>query len=89
VKLRTALLTSALMVIFVASCTTTEYVPVKIECTPPPQPTLPIIDQGELWQSLGDARYRVIESYINELWAYSDEQSAMLGALCGSVNGQQ
>ena len=88
-KLRTALLTSALMVIFVASCTTLEYVPVKIECTPPPEPVLPEIDRGALWQSLGDARYRVIESYINELWAYSDEQSAMLGALCGNVNGQQ
>jgi len=43
---------------------------------------LPIIDQGSLWDALGDARYRVIESYINELWAYSDEQAAMLEALC-------
>ena len=85
-----ALLLLALIATFaVSGCSTTEYINVTPECTPPPQPTLPIIDQGELWQSLGDARYRVIESYINELWAYSDEQSAMLGALCGSVNGQQ
>ena len=73
----------------VSGCTTTEYIHVTPECTPPPQPSLPIIDQGGLWDVLGDARYRVIESYINELWAYSDEQSAMLGALCGNVNGQQ
>ena len=83
-KPRSALLTSALMVIFVASCTTLEYVPVKIECTPPPEPVLPEIDRGALWDSVGDAEYRRIETYINELWAYSDEQAAMLGALCGT-----
>ena len=66
----------------VSGCTTTEYIHVTPECTPPPQPVLPIIDQGSLWDALGDARYRVIESYINELWAYSDEQAAMIEALC-------
>ena len=83
-KPRSALLTSALMVIFVASCTTLEYVPVKIECTPPPEPVLPEIDRGALWDSVGDTQYRVIETYINELWRYSDEQAAMLGAICGT-----
>ena len=78
-----ALLLNALIATFaVSGCTTTEYINVTPECTPPPQPVLPIIDQGSLWDALGDARYRVIESYINELWAYSDEQAAMLDALC-------
>ena len=88
-KPRTALLTSALLALSVASCTTVEYVPVKPECTPPPEPVLPEIDRGALWDSVGDTQYRVIETYINELWRYSDEQAAMLGALCGNVNGQQ
>ena len=83
-KPRSALLTSALMVIFVASCTTLEYVPVKPECTPPPEPVLPEIQRGALWDSVGDTHYRRIETYIDQLWAYSDEQAAMLGALCGT-----
>ena len=83
-KPRSALLISALMALFVASCTTVEYVPVKPECTPPPEPVLPEIGRGALWDSVGDTQYRVIETYINELWRYSDEQAAMLGALCGT-----
>jgi hypothetical protein len=83
VKPINALLLLALIATFaVSGCSTTEYINVTPECTPPPQPSLPIIDQGGLWDVLGDARYRVIESYINELWAYSDEQAAMLGELC-------
>jgi len=82
VKPINALLLNGLLALSVASCSTTEYINVTPECTPPPQPSLPIIDQGSLWDALGDARYRVIESYINELWAYSDEQGAMLDALC-------
>ena len=66
----------------VSGCTTTEYIHVTPECTPPPQPVLPLIDQGELWDSLGDERYRELEHYINGVWAYADEQAAMLGELC-------
>lgn len=77
-----ALLLSAPLALFVASCTTVEYVPVNPQCTPPPQPALPEIDRGELWDAVGDAEYRRIESYINQLWAFSDEQGAMLDSLC-------
>ncbi|MGP9656511.1 hypothetical protein ACT3S5_00465 [Halomonas sp. AOP31-B1-25] len=78
----TALMVSGLLALSVASCTTTEYIHVKPECTPPPQPVLPEIDQGELWDALGDERYRQLERYINGVWAYSDEQGAMLDELC-------
>ncbi|MEL7966372.1 hypothetical protein AAG587_08345 [Vreelandella neptunia] len=75
----------ALAVTFaVSGCTTTEYIHVSPECTPPPQPVLPKIDQGELWDALGDERYRELERYINGVWAYSDEQGAMLKTLCES-----
>lgn len=77
-----ALLAPALMALSVASCTTVEYVPVNPQCTLPPQPALPVLDKGELWDALGDDRYRELERYINELWAYADEQGAMLEALC-------
>lgn len=77
-----ALLLSAPLALSVASCTTVEYVPVNPQCTPPPQPVLPVIDRGGLWDSVGDAEYRRIESYINQLWAFSDEQGAMLDSLC-------
>lgn len=77
-----ALLLSGLLVISVASCTTVEYIHVTPECTPPPQPTLPEIDRGELWDALGDDRYRELERYINGVWAFSDEQGAMLSELC-------
>ena len=83
-KLTSALLTSALLVLSVASCTTVEYIEVKPECTPPPGPVLTDIYRGALWDSVGDTRYRAIETYIDQLWAYSDEQAAMLGALCGT-----
>ena len=77
-----ALLLSALLALFVASCAKTEYIHVTPSCTPPPQPALPEIDRGELWGAVGDAEYRRIESYINQLWAFSDEQGAMLDSLC-------
>ena len=78
-----ALLASALAALCVVSgCTATEYIHVTPECTPPPQPALPEIDRGELWDALGDDRYRQLERYINGVWAFSDEQGAMLGELC-------
>lgn len=82
-KQMTALKVSVLLAAFAASgCTTTEYVHVSPQCTPPPQPTLPLIDQGELWDSLGDERYRELERYINGVWSFADEQGAMLDELC-------
>lgn len=78
-----ALLAPALAALFaVSGCTTTEYIHVTPECTPPPQPALPEIDRGELWDALGDERYRQLERYINGVWAFSDEQGAMLDTLC-------
>ena len=77
-----ALLAAALLALSVASCTTVEYVPVNPQCTPPPQPALPVLDKGELWDALGDDRYRELERYINGIWAFSDEQGALLGELC-------
>lgn len=87
--MKIALLMFGLMVISVVSgCTTTEYVPVQPQCTPPPQPILPAVDRGELWDKMGDAEYRVIERYIDGIWAYADEQAAMLNALCGKDEHQ-
>ena len=80
---------AGLLLLLLSGCTTIEYVPVKPECTPPPEPELPEIQRGALWDGVGDTHYRRIETYIDQLWAYSDEQAAMLGALCGNVNGQQ
>lgn len=67
-----------------SGCTTTEYIHVTPECTPPPSPVLPELSKGELWDALGDAEYRRLEAYINGVWAYSDEQGAMLEALCNN-----
>lgn len=84
-KLINVLKASVLAAIFaVSGCTATEYIHVIPECTPPPKPTLPLIDQGELWDALGDERYRELERYINGVWAFSDEQGAMLKTLCES-----
>lgn len=66
----------------VSACSTVEFVEVKPRCTPPTQPALPVIDQGELWDALGDGQYRQLERYINELWGYADEQAALLDVLC-------
>ncbi len=77
-----ALMTSALLAASVASCSTVEYIEVKPQCTPPPEPALPVIDKGSMWDALGDTEYRRVERYINGLWQYADEQAAMLGELC-------
>lgn len=66
----------------VSGCARTEYVEIRPQCTPPSQPALPLIDMGETWELLGDARYRELERYINGLWQYADEQAAMLDVLC-------
>ncbi|WP_153016708.1 hypothetical protein [Vreelandella aquamarina] len=78
-----ALLLSGQVALFaVSGCTSTEYIHVTPECTPPPQPALPEIHRGELWDALGDDRYRELERYINGVWAFSDEQGALLDSLC-------
>lgn len=82
-KPTTALMIAGLTATFAVSGCATEYIEVRPTCQPPSQPVLPLLEKGELWDSLGDAEYRRLESYINQLWAYSDEQGAMLDALCG------
>lgn len=71
-----------LVAITLSACTTVEYVPVIAQCTPPTPPVLPNIDKGGFWDVAGDSLYRDVETYINALWAYADEQSAMLKELC-------
>lgn len=86
-KPTTVLMISGLLALFaVSGCISPQYIEVRPQCTPPSQPALPVIDRGELWDSLGDARYRQLERYINGLWGYADEQAAMLGKLCGTVS---
>lgn len=80
---KAALLILGLMVISgVSGCTTTQYVPITPQCAVPPKPVLPSIDRGALWDDIGDERYRVIEQYIDRLWAYSDEQGAIIDQVC-------
>ncbi|MDI5890617.1 hypothetical protein [Halomonas rhizosphaerae] len=82
-KLMIVLKASALAVTFaVSGCATTEFREVRPQCTPPSEPALPLIDRGELWDALGDDRYRELERYLNTLWGYADEQAAMLDSLC-------
>jgi hypothetical protein len=77
--LATALLTSWAL----SACSTVEYIEVTPQCAPPSHPALPSIDAGELWDALGDAEYRQLERYLNALWAFSDEQAALLSVVCG------
>lgn len=57
-------------------------VEIRPQCEVPPEPTLPAIDRGELWDALGDDRYRELERYINGVWAWADENAALLRAIC-------
>ena len=77
---RATLLAAALLL---SACSTVEYVEVTPQCTAPTQPALPSIDRGSLWDALGDDSYRQLERYINRVWAWADEQAALLGELCG------
>lgn len=84
-KTTTALTLSALLAIFAGSgCTTTRSIEIRPQCSPPDEPALPIIERGELWDALGDTDYRTLERYLNGLWAYADEQAAMLDSLCAT-----
>lgn len=77
------LMTVALLAISaVSGCAAPNVIEVRPSCAPPPEPSLPLIDRGELWDALGDDRYRELERYLNTLWGYADEQAAMLGELC-------
>lgn len=78
-----ALLAPALLALFaVSGCARTEYIEIRPQCTLPPEPTLPAIDRGTMWDALGDADYRALERYVNTLWAAYDEQRAMIKVLC-------
>lgn len=55
---------------------------VKPYCSPISSPALPIIDRGELWDKLGDDKYRMLESYIDGLWGTIDEQRALISIVC-------
>lgn len=82
-KQMTALMIAGLMATFgVSGCSTVEYVEIRPSCAPPSPPPLPLIDQGELWDALGDAQHRQLERYLNGLWGYADEQAALLDVLC-------
>lgn len=80
--MKNALMISALVATLGVSGCATEYIEVKPQCQLPPEPNLPVLDKGELWDYLGDTRYRTVERYIDRLWAYSDEQQAILEAIC-------
>lgn len=81
-KLMIALMIAGPLALSAASCSTVEYIEVTPQCTPPPEPALPVIDKGSMWEALGDAEYRKVERYINSLWQHADEQAAMLDSLC-------
>lgn len=82
-SLKVALMTFVPLVLFVASgCATPEHVVVRPVCEPAPIPALPEISKGELWDALGDARYRELERYHNGLWSVIDEQAAVIEAVC-------
>lgn len=82
----------------VSGCTTTtEYVTLQPQCEPVVVPALPLLDRGELWDTFidaerwreaespmvaGDGKYRVLERYILQLWAFADEQAALIKAVC-------
>ena len=84
-KQMNALLTAGLLAISVATsgcATTTEYVSLQPQCEPVVVPALPLVDMGETWELLGDARYRELERYINGLWGVVDEQAALIDSIC-------
>lgn len=73
----------ALLALFaVSGCSTLEVVPVMPHCAPVTVPALPVLDQGVLWDALGDVRYRQLERYINGLWSVIDEQAAVIDGVC-------
>lgn len=72
----------AVLFVLTGCVTRTEYVTLEPQCEPVPIPALPELDRGELWDALGDAKYREVERLINGLWAVIDEQDAILGRLC-------
>lgn len=69
----------------VSACSTVEYIEVTPNCSPVVIPNLPVIDNGDLWDALGDEKYRVIESYADGLWGIIDEQAAIISEVCGDT----
>lgn len=84
--MKNVLKVSVLLALFVgvSACTSVEYVPTSPQCTPAPPPVLPELDRGEMWDRLGDRDYRRLESYIDRLWAYADENAVIVENLCST-----
>lgn len=81
--MKSVLQVSVLVALFaVSGCTTTEYITLAPECSPVPSPSLPEIDRGHMWDRLGDDSYRSLERYIDNLWAYADENAAIVQEVC-------
>jgi len=58
----------------------TEYV--KPTCSAPPQPSLPKIDAGELWDSVGQRTYDVLMDRDRRLVDWAFEMESMINVLC-------
>ena len=65
-----------------AGCATAERVYITPDCTVPPRPTLPTVDAGELWDTVGDDMYRVLEDRDARLTDWALELEAGMIVLC-------
>lgn len=80
------MLASALIVLGMTACATTEYVEVRPECTVPPQPTLPQIS-GEELRALPDDVYWRLERREKRLVDWALELRAIAEEACAPPSG--
>lgn len=83
-RIKNLALIGLLAILGTAGCTKTEIRDryIQPECSAPPQPNLPTVDAGELWDRIGSADFYSLQDRERLLVDWALEMQSMINVLC-------